>query len=567
MVLSFLYSLVRIGTPHSAALADCPPDGGLAARGPQVELDYPTLPHELMLGRTCRHSVVVLSGAGAPQSLSPSLGPRAPLFSVSPPLPEGLVFEAETGTIRGAPEAETWERIHVVSFSTGVVLEASCHIRIMVVAALQGLSYPRHECIVDPEGTSDANGQDDPDRSVTTAATVLPPLADSAGARQLAVSGRSSPQSARGRSSPQSAREKTEFGRERTTKRFRLLPALEQGSADAFHAEPPLPAGMALDHITGEIRGVPSFKATQAQKRTASEHTVVAQNTLGISSCRIRIEAHIGSWGMVLMKVGTLHCARRELEEVNRGRSPNAMQRVQFATQTTPEGNAGRPWTAGNLLQVNWTQVCEMGRAVVDRSGTPVTIMSPLGAAHQTVKGMPAAALIDCLGLQKEPNSMSLLLQAVQCRETFAERRASPRLGASAPAGSRVPSLAAAEDLDGRPVVYVPEPGGIFSRSAPGALQLGAGSEAAAASRDASAIAPVGAAAFRPGSPSPRGPPPEVASLPSSAGGLRPRAREDTQGIRRQFDSLLPLWREKLGEPGDKYGRPRKQRLANWRID
>ncbi|MGA1534745.1 MAG: Calx-beta domain-containing protein [Planctomycetota bacterium] len=80
-----------------------------------------------------------------------------------------------------------------------------------------------------------------------------------------------------------------------------LVPTLAVGAADAWTVDPPLPAGLLLDPMTGWITGTPTVEADP------TDHTITATNALGSTTAVVRIRvgmAFLLSGGEVTSSLG-----------------------------------------------------------------------------------------------------------------------------------------------------------------------------------------------------------------------------------------------------------------------
>jgi hypothetical protein len=179
-----------------------------------------------------------------------------------------LHINEHQGSLRGTPVRETPLTEYLVCAAVGdEPVRISCPVSFAVVRPPERLTYPATETLVDVS-VPEASRSDTPpsERHSRTTTRLAAPRARRAAYRSLA------------------------------------LASLHQGSADRFLVEPALPCGMTLHEHTGEIRGAPTIGENRSYRGV---HTVIAENCMGTTSCKVHVDISCGAWNLVMVHVSS----------------------------------------------------------------------------------------------------------------------------------------------------------------------------------------------------------------------------------------------------------------------
>jgi len=358
---------VTASTARDAAAAA---EGSDDACGGIDGLEYPNFHRCLPTGKPCLYEPKILCEPGWME--------RYPIhgrlrFSVMPPLPRGLVIEERTGAVRGTPEEEVSHRTYTVTMSfcetmAGDVVQASfgisspqtsgankiyvqaeCYIEFATASPPLGLFYP---CVEQVIGQSIFTKEGDqpqlrhrPHDTRNKARSELPPLPshrDSGiriigkrgsmlsvksgipgGGATMSSSSSPVPDASPGGALPGGSQPSvvTVSTTPRPSQSIRVAPILHTGSAVHFQVEPQLPRGLDLESLSGEISGAPEVSGPG---NFASTHTVLAENEIGVASCRVSIEVTHGYWGLSYIYIKTEgHHQERYCESGSASQTPS----------------------------------------------------------------------------------------------------------------------------------------------------------------------------------------------------------------------------------------------------
>jgi len=266
-VVKFFYSrIAKMAVNEDRSSARVP------ERDQPKEALYPSLPRAVVVGQDCK--------------FEPRANRRASkgIFAVNPALPRGLQLDQDTGDIHGTPteEIESTEYVVAISQEADQMPYERHFFMLAVQAPLIGLHYKSVEQVVHSHT---------PERPKSQRQKALPPLHAAVEPRAKSSQG----------SRPQ--RRKSVLAEAASAPAaFSVVPQLQQGRADRWQANPPLPPGMVIDEATGVISGTPRVPSHPACSYH-EWHAVVATNLAGSATCHIEVELRWGSWGLLVVSI------------------------------------------------------------------------------------------------------------------------------------------------------------------------------------------------------------------------------------------------------------------------